>query len=145
MEPLTVVLMLAYGGGFADNVGIRAAGYSGPFGASVGVAYTKYLTVTAGPEARFDVGATDLVVRANYAFDHSSAHDVDLSTHSAFLSVGLQADLGEQAMMEASVTPVRYPFDVNSTVDGEDRDVPIDATDSSFFLPGVSVGYRVLD
>lgn len=141
MEPLAFILMLAYGGGFADNVGLRAAGYSGNFGASVGVAYTQYLTVTAGPEARFEIGSADLVVRANYAFDHSSADDVDLSTHSALVSVGLQADVSEEMMIEASVAPVRYPFDVNTSVNGESRDVPTDPTDASFFLPGVSLGY----
>lgn len=143
MEWLTMMLMVAYGGSFGDNVGIKTtAYYEDTVGASVGVGYAKYLSVTAGPAFRVDVGeSSNLVLKPQYGYDYDSAGSSSLSSHTAMFSISLQSPVDSRVSMEAELVPVKYPFDVNTEVDGDSRDVPHDATDSSLFLPGIGIGW----
>jgi hypothetical protein len=142
MDWLTVAIMLAYGGSFGDNFGVEANAWANDHvGASVGVGFTKYATAKAGPSFRVGVGEGWLTLGAEYAFDYDRAGDASIGSHSALLSVGFMAPVSERVYVEPELVPVRYPFDVNTTIDGETRDVPIDPTDASVLVPGVGVGF----
>ncbi len=134
--------MLMLGGPLGDNAGAMATASYGPFSVLAGAGYGHYGTLTVGPQVSIAAGRGHLDVGVLYAFDRTSAGDDALNLHLLTLRLAMRAPLGERFFISADLAVVRWPLAASAIEGGVDHDVPVDAVDASYLVPGVGLGFR---
>jgi hypothetical protein len=134
---------VAYGGAFADNVGVTGEADLGWFGGQVGAGYAHYLTLLAGPRVSVTLPTGRWELALLYTVDATSAGDASLWLHLLTLSTSLTAPLSERLFVRAELALARYPLAAHATQGGRSHDVPLSSIDASWFLPGLGIGLRL--
>ena len=112
----------------------------GPDRQVAGAGHGHYGTLTVGPQVSVSTGRGHLDVGVLYGLDLTSAGDESLRLHLLTLRLAVRAPLGERFFVSAELAVVRWPLAASAQEGGARHDVPVDAVDASFFVPGVGLG-----